>query len=213
MGNRMNADDILDLEALDASELQTDPFEYVVVPNFIKPVALPRIQADYPQLDQAGSIPLTQLSYGPAFAESIEALRGPGFEKSISKKFSVDLGGRPTMFTVRARCRSTDGKIHADSVTKIITVLIYMNDASWSNEGGRLRLLRSGTNLEDYVAEVPPNGGTLIAFKRCDHSWHGHEPYEGPRRAIQMNWVTSKSVVRREQFRHKVSTWFKVLKG
>lgn len=209
----MTAEEILDLEALDAAELQTDPFEYVVVPNFIKPDALSKIQADYPLLNQPGSIPLPQLTYGRAFADSIDALKGPGFEKTISKKFSVDLTGRPTMFTVRARCRVTDGKIHADSVTKIITVLIYMNDASWPNEGGRLRLLRSGTDLNDYVAEVPPNGGTLIAFKRCDHSWHGHEPYEGPRRAIQMNWVTSKSVVRREQFRHQVSTWFKTLKG
>lgn len=209
----MKADEILDLEGLDAAELQTDPYEYVVVPNFIKPEALSKIQADYPQLDQPGSIPLPQLTYGPAFADSIDALIGPGFEKSISDKFSVDLTGRPTMFTVRARCRSTDGKIHADSVTKIITVLIYMNDPSWPNEGGRLRLLRSGTDLENYAAEVPPNGGTLIAFKRCDHSWHGHEPYEGPRRAIQMNWVTNKSVVRREQFRHKVSTWFKMLKA
>lgn len=209
----MNADEILNLAALDATELQIDPYEYVVVPNFIKPEALTKIQADYPQLNQPGSIPLPQLTYGPAFADSIDALQGPGFEKSISDKFSVDLAGRPTMFTVRARCRATDGKIHADSVTKIITVLIYLNDHSWPNEGGRLRLLRSGTDLHDYAAEVPPNGGTLIAFKRCDHSWHGHEPYEGPRRAVQMNWVTSKSVVRREQFRHKVSTWVKMLKS
>ena len=209
----MNADEILDLAALDATELQTDPYEYVVVPNFIKPEALTKIQADYPLFDQPGSIPLPQLTYGPAFTDSIEALNGPGLEKSISDKFSVDLTGRPTMFTVRARCRATDGKIHNDSVTKIITVLIYMNDVSWPNEGGRLRLLRSGSDIQDYAAEVPPNGGTLIAFKRCDHSLHGHEPYEGPRRAIQMNWVTSKSVVRREQFRHKVSTWFKKFKA
>ena len=208
----MNADEILDLAALDATALQTDPYEYVVVPNFIKAEALTKIQADYPQFDQPGSIPLPQLTYGPAFADSIDALNGPGFEKSISDKFSVNLTGRPTMFTVRARCRATDGKMHSDSVTKIITVLIYMNDPSWPNEGGRLRLLRNGTDLQDYAAEVPPNGGTLLAFKRCDHSWHGHESYDGPRRAIQMNWVTSKSVVRREQFRHKVSTWFKNLK-
>lgn len=208
----MKTDEILDLKALNAAPLQTDPFEYVIVPNFIKPEALSKIQGDYPILDQPGSIPLPQLTYGPAFADSIEALKGAGFEKSISDKFSVDLTGRPTMFTVRARCRATDGKIHADSVTKIITVLIYMNDAAWPNEGGRLRLLRSGTDLQDYVAEVPPNGGTLIAFKRCDHSWHGHEPYDGPRRAIQMNWVTTKFVVHREQFRHKISTWFKMLK-
>ena len=209
----MKTEEILNLKALDAASLQTEPFEYVVVPHFIKPEALVKIQADYPEMDQPGSIPLPQLTYGPAFADSIKALKGPDFEKSISDKFSVVLTGRPTMFTVRARCRATDGKIHADSVTKIITVLIYMNDASWPNDGGRLRLLRSGTDLQNFAAEVPPNGGTLIAFRRCDHSWHGHEPYEGPRRAIQMNWVTNKSVVRREQFRHKVSTWFKTLTG
>ena len=209
----MNSNEILDLAALDATELHTDPYEYVVVPNFIKADALIKIQADYPQLDKPGSIPLPQLTYGPAFADSIEALNGPGFEKSISNKFSVDLSGRPTMFTVRARCRASDGKIHNDSVTKIITVLIYMNDLAWPSEGGRLRLLRGGSDLQDYAAEVPPIGGTLIAFKRSDNSWHGHESYEGPRRAIQMNWVTSKSVVRREQFRHKVSSWFKRLKS
>ena len=132
----MKTDEILDLQALDAAPLQTDPFEYVVVPNFIKPEALSKIQADYPHLDQPGSIPLPQLTYGPAFADSIEALMGPGFEKSISDKFSVDLRDRPTMFTVRARCRATDGKIHADSVTKIITVLIYMNDTSWPERRG-----------------------------------------------------------------------------
>ena len=208
----MDAIEILDLAALDAADLQEDPYAYVVVPNFIKADALIKIQADYPKLNMPGSIPLPELTYGPAFADSIQALKGPEFERSISRKFSVNLTGRPTMFTVRARCRATDGKIHADSVTKIITVLIYLNDQSWSNEGGRLRLLRNGSDLQDYVEEVPPNGGTLIAFRRCDHSWHGHEPYEGPRRALQMNWVTSQSVVLREQFRHKVSTWVKKLK-
>lgn len=208
----MDTDDVLYLTALDATTLQTDPYEYVVVPNFIKAEALNKIQADYPQFDHPGSIPLPQLTYGSAFENYINALNSPEFEKSISRKFSVDLTERPTMFTVRTRCRATDGKLHTDSTTKIITVLIYMNDASWPNEGGRLRLLRNGTDLQNYAAEVSPDGGTLIAFKRCDHSWHGHEPYEGPRRAVQMNWVTSKSVVRREQFRHKISTWFKKLK-
>ena len=205
--------EILDLPALDATTLQTDPYDYVVVPNFVKAEALIQIQADYPQFDKPGSIPLPELSYGSSFSHYIDSLNSPEFEQSISRKFSVDLTGRPTMFTVRTHCRATDGKLHTDSTTKIITVLIYMNDASWPNEGGRLRFLRNGTDLQNYVAEVPPNGGTLIAFKRCDHSWHGHEPYEGPRRAVQMNWVTSKSVVRREQFRHRVSTWVKKLKA
>ena len=54
----MNANEILDLAALDATALQKSPFDYVVVPNFIKADALPKIQADYPQFDKPGSIPL-----------------------------------------------------------------------------------------------------------------------------------------------------------
>jgi len=106
------------------------------------------------------------------------------------------------MFTVRGECRATDGKIHTDSATKIITVLLYMNE-KWDTDGGRLRILRNGADLDDYVEEVPPHGGTLLAFRRSENSWHGHQPFDGPRRAIQMNWVTDKSVVAREEGRFR----------
>jgi hypothetical protein len=76
-----------------------------------------------------------------------------------------------------------------------------------------LRILRSHDSLNDPVAEVPPYGGTLLAFLRSDHSWHGHLPHEGPRRAIQLNWVTSQDVVDREQGRHRLSTRFKKIRN
>ena len=79
----------------------------------------------------------------------------------------------------------------------------------WQEDAGRLRLLRGPENLEDYVAEVPPCGGTLLVFKRSDNSWHGHKPISGPRRAIQLNWVTSQAVVDHEQGRHRISTKLK----
>ncbi len=116
------------------------------------------------------------------------------------------------MYTVRGFVREKDGSIHTDSETKIITVLLYMNER-WENDAGRLRLLRSGADLEDYVAEVPPYGGTLLVFKRSDNSWHGHKPASGPRRAIQLNWVTSQEVVDHEQRRHQISTKFKKFKN
>jgi SM-20-related protein len=111
-----------------------------------------------------------------------------------------------------AICKKKDGGIHTDSKTKIITVLLYLNE-HWGDEGGRLRLLRNGTDLDSYVAEVPPTNGTLLLFRRSDNSWHGHKPYEGPRRAIQFNWVTSEDVVRKEQGRHRLSTRVKWLKN
>ena len=132
------------------------------------------------------------------------------FRNAIEEKFNVDLTSRPTMYTVRGFCRARDGKIHTDSKTKIITVLIYMNE-HWQADAGRLRLLRSADDLEDYVAEVPPNGGTLLAFKRADNSWHGHKPFIGVRRVVQLNWVVNHRIAFRETFRHRVSAWVKRL--
>jgi hypothetical protein len=143
----------------------------------------------------------------------MDELLGPEFRKAVEEKFSIDLTNRPTMYTVRGFTRARDGKIHPDSETKLITVLLYLNDDNWPNDGGRLRLLRSATDLEDYVEEVEPAGGMLLVFKREDYSWHGHQSYEGPRRAIQLNWVTDESVVRREQGRHGLGSAIKSLFG
>ena len=76
------------------------------------------------------------------------------------------------MCTVRGFLQKKDGSIHTDSKTKIITVLLYLNEG-WDNDGGRLRLLRNGTDLEDYVAEVPPTDGTLLANSPAPRTFRG----------------------------------------
>ncbi len=198
----------LDLPALGRTPLERDPYDFLIVPNFIEPSAFPQVSKDFPIVPGPGSHPPSELSIAGHFAGLIEELQGEAFRKAIETKFGIDLTGRPTMYTVRGFVRARDGEIHTDSRTKIITVLLYMNEG-WEAEGGRLRVLRSGTSLENPVAEVPPNGGTLLAFLRSDKSWHGHKPHEGPRRAIQLNWVTSQDVVDREQGRHRLSTRMK----
>jgi SM-20-related protein len=100
----------------------------------------------------------------------------------------VDLERMPTTVTVRRYAQASDGNIHTDSWTKIITALVYFNP-DWPHESGALRLLRSPTDIEDYAVEVPPLSGTLIAFRRNECSFHGHKPFEGERRMLQMSWV------------------------
>lgn len=201
-----------DFDALERTPLERDPFEYIVVPEFLHAGRFKEVLGDYPQVPGPGSHPPAELNIRGHFKSLIDELRGPQFQAAIERKFDIDLTGRPTMYTVRGFVREKDGSIHTDSETKIITVLLYMNE-KWQDDAGRLRLLRSATNLEDYVAEVPPYGGTLLAFKRSDTSWHGHKPISGPRRAIQLNWVTSQDVVDHEQRRHQVSTRFKKIKN
>jgi hypothetical protein len=203
---------MLNLERLDAAELQIRPFEYVLVEDVLFDSCKQAISADFPKIDRIGSFPLASLKYGPAFSELIEELLGKEFEQAVGRKFGMDLSQYPTMFTVRGQCSATsDGHIHTDSRDKVITVLLYLNE-NWSGDGGRLRLLRS-RNLEDYVAEVPPTMGSLLIFKRSDCSFHGHKPFEGKRMSLQMNWVKSDKYMKREQFRHKVSSVFKRLFG
>ena len=203
---------MLDLERFRNTPLTSEPFQFLIVPEFVRAEARLAIDKDYPEVARPGSFPLREVTYGPGFATLIEQLRSDEFRQAFEEKFNVDLANRPDMITVRGRCSEKDGKIHTDSETKIITILIYMNPA-WEPSGGRLRLLRSANNLDDVILEVPPTEGTLLAFRRSNNSWHGHKPFAGARRVIQFNWVTSEAVVRREQNRHRLSAWMKKLRG
>ncbi|MDE2166581.1 MAG: 2OG-Fe(II) oxygenase [Alphaproteobacteria bacterium] len=200
----------IDLAAFERTPLATDPYPYLIVPGFVPPAARPPLSADYPTIDRPGSFPVADVTYGPAFAEFLAEIQGPEVREAFALKFGVDLTDRPTMVTVRGQAQAKDGRIHTDTATKIITVLVYMNEA-WEAPGGRLRLLRSNTDLDDMVAEVPPAAGTLLAFRVTPHSWHGHHPISGPRRVVQLNWVESDAVVRRERLRHGFSARIKQL--
>lgn len=195
---------MLNIEALKAAPVQQDPFEYLVVREFVRPDMLAEINGDFPEVPGPGSYPPVRLGIHGKFADLLRELDGAEFQALLSEKFRIDLSAYPTMFTVRGFCRPSDGKIHCDSESKIITVLLYLNPP-WEAEGGRLRLLRGPDDLKDAAAEIPPNGGSLLAFRRSASSWHGHEPFAGQRRAIQMNWVQNAGVVLREEWRHRLS--------
>ena len=89
---------------------------------------------------------------------------------------------------MRKFCERTDGNIHTDHKSKVITVLLYFNE-QWDSEDGQLRLLRSKDDIESYAAQVAPSGGNLVAFRRTDHSWHGHTQFVGERRMVQINYL------------------------
>jgi hypothetical protein len=199
---------VLRIEQFRATPLVREPFEHLIVPQFIAAQALAEINSDYPKISASGSFPVDQVDFGPAFQSLLDELNSDALREAFEEKFGIDLSGRPTITTVRGKCGPGDGKIHTDSATKIITVLVYMNE-SWDQPGGRLRLLRSSRNLDDIIVEVPPIAGTLLAFKRSNNSWHGHESFVGERRVIQFNWLTSQGNRQIAMLRHHTSALFK----
>src|SRR5207248_2420348 len=201
---------ILDLKRLQAAPLNSDPFEFVVVENFLRPEHLSALLADFPMVRRHGSFPLGGLTYGAAFGALAAELEGEPLRREVERKFAIDLGGRPTMITVRGKSDGKDGRIHTDSSSKLITLLLYMNPA-WPEAAGRLRLLRQADDLAACAAEVAPLAGTMVAFRRSDASFHGHYPHRGERRVLQLNWVSDEAVVRRELSRHAWSARLKAL--
>jgi SM-20-related protein len=202
---------MLNLEVLDTAPVVRDPFTYLIAEHAVCDDARERLGRDFPRIARTGSFPLSELSYGPSFAELIEDLRGAALRSTLSARLGVDLGPYPVMVTVRGRIGAHDGGAHTDAAWKIVTVLLYLND-TWTDQGGRLRLLRD-KNVEHSIVEIAPAWGTLLAFVRSDHSWHGHLPAEGERRAVQVNWVTSQQKADAEVARHRRSGWIKRLFG
>lgn len=202
----------LDLDRFAAAPLARTPFDYVIVPGFVPPETCDALATAFPTIDRGGSFPARSLDCSPAFEAFLDGLQGPEVRRAFEQKFGIDLSERPTMVTLRGQSRAKDGRIHTDSQSKIITALIYLNDA-WEADGGRLRLLRRPDDLEDYAAEVPPERGTLLAFRCAPNAYHGHKPFVGQRRSIQLNWVTDAAVVKRELTRHGLSAWTKRLFG
>ncbi|RME95147.1 MAG: 2OG-Fe(II) oxygenase, partial [Alphaproteobacteria bacterium] len=161
---------LLNIEALKRAELRREPFEYTVVPGFISDDVVARVIESYPDIMKGGSYPLDSVEIAPPLEALVAALDGPEFEAAVEEKFGVSLKGQPKMYSLRGYCRPSDGKIHTDSKDKIITVLLYLN-RDWQAPGGKLRMLRSGSDLEDYAEEVPPDNGTLLIFRRSERSW------------------------------------------
>jgi SM-20-related protein len=199
---------IIDFSALKRAPVVTEPFPYCIISGFLKPETAEQISRDFPKVNFPGSVPLSDLEFGPAFGELIAELEGDLLRKTIEQKFEISLTGRPTLITVRGKTRAKDGRIHSDTKSKVITLLLYFN-LKWENEGGRLRILRNAENLEDYVQEISPTFGTCLIFKVTENCWHGHKPFDGERRAIQLNYLSDQNALRQHLSKHHLSARLK----
>ncbi len=202
---------MLKLEALAAAPLKTDPYPYFTVDQAIDAKEVQAVIKDFPKITDGGSFNLSDVKIRPNFDRLLKALDTPEFRKILCDKFDVDVMKLPMMVTLRGYSRQKDGKIHTDSKTKVLTILIYLNE-QWDHATGRLRILRNSHDINDYVEEVSAGPGQLIAFKVTDNGWHGYVPFEGQRQSIQINFLVSEGANSKHKFFHGLSAKLKALR-
>ena len=191
---------ILNLQAVTAARTQSQPFPYFIVDRSVNQEFVDEVLRDFPEITAGGSFALNEVAPGPQFNALLDELNNSDFRELISTKLDIDLRERPMVITLRGISRARDGRIHTDSKSKMATILIYFNPA-WEAETGKLRILRS-ENMDDYVAEVTPDAGTMIAFKVTDNCWHGYPSFEGSRQSIQINFVADDRAANKHGRRH-----------
>jgi len=203
---------IIDYDAIRRAELHRTPYDYMMGTGAIREEWVPALRESFPDIKVTGFHPLSQMKVEGAFAKLIEEMQGPEFTAAVSQALGIDLSPYPTLITVRKISAAHEGNIHCDSESKIATLLIYVNEG-WLSPDGRFRVLRNKHNFNDYAAEASPEMGAFAAFRRADHSWHGHTPFVGERRVVQIAWVRSQADIDRKTKRHNLSSFFKTLFG
>lgn len=200
----------LDWRVIEAARLARDPFDHIALAQVLEPACAAAIPQEFPQISSPGSFSLDDAPPGPALRGLIEDLLSERFRRRMEDLFDVGLVGRPTLVTLRGQCSPRDGRIHTDSKSKLVSLLLYLNE-TWPTREGQLRLLRSGKSLDDAPVEIPPTLGSLVAFRRTDASWHGHTPFDGQRRVLQLNYLETAHASVVGVIRHRLSAFTKRL--
>ena len=174
---------LLNADAIRGADRSSEPYDYLLGRSFLKPEGLDELRRDFPAIDKPGYLTVDEV-----------ALKG---------RFK----------TIMKRSQPKYGAIHTDGPSKVMTMLVYMNDSWEVGDGGRLRVLYDGEHFEPYAVEVPPTMGTVFAFLRGDASWHGHRPFVGERKVVQIAWVTDKDELARKKKRNRAAQFFKGIFG
>ena len=201
---------MLNFELIKKAEINSEFYPFFTVQDvFLNKQDHKKIAADFPNLNKGGSFPSSSVSYGESIKSLLDCLEGDQMRNILENKFGIDLKDKPVVSTFRGYSRIKDGKIHSDSKTKIITVLLYLNE-KWDESNGLLRMLKENNNIDNYITEIPASMGSMVAFKVTNDCWHGFIPYEGKRCSIQLNYLY-KEALSQHKIRHKLSSFFKKL--
>ena len=200
---------ILNLDAVRAAPVSREPYSFFLGNDVLKADAVDAIREDFPAIAKPGYLTVDEVALSGRFGDLVAELEGDAVSRVLGEKFGIDLASHPRLTTVMGRSQPKYGAIHTDGAAKVLTLLLYLNDAWEAPEAGRLRVLYDGERFDPYAVEVPPTMGTMFAFLRGDTSWHGHRPFAGERRVVQVAWMRDAAELARKRRRNRTAQLFK----
>lgn len=209
---------VLNSVRFDASDalVKRDPFPFMMARDVLSHVKRKELADDFPKYKQAGFFPHAEAECGPAVNQLINEMLSPEVADKLGDKLGIErLSQYPTLVTICRLLNRRHGTIHTDSKSKVATALIYLTE-SWPSDSsaGCLRFLSRGDDIDAILApELKPLYGSFAFFKRADNSFHGHLPYEGERRVIQIAWLTSEDEKMRKTKRGVMTRFIKSILG
>ena len=204
---------LIDLDRIRYAPLSREPYPHFLSSDFIRADSVDELRGEFPGITKPGYLTVDEVAMRDGFRDLIDELEGPELTEALSHKFGIDLHDYPRLTTVMRWSQRKYGAIHTDGSSKVMTMLVYMNDEWNTGDGGRLRVLYDGKNYEPYAVEVPPTMGNVFAFLRSDNSWHGHLPFIGERKVIQIAWIRDRAELERKKRRNTVAQAFKSIFG
>jgi hypothetical protein len=192
-----------------------EPFPFLIARGQLPDSSRAELERDFPNYTGAGFFPYEEKDCGPSVNRLIADLTEPSVATAVGAKLGIDnLGAFPTLVTLCKSLNKRHGTIHTDSRSKVATALLYLNESWPDTSAGCFRFLRRIDSVDDTAApEIKPLYGNFVVFRRADNSFHGHLPFEGERRVIQVAWLTSEEEKSRKTKRGKLSRLFKRIFG
>ncbi len=204
---------VINLDVVRDASLSHEPYDFFCASSFLNEEAIDDLRDDFPDIKKPGYLAVDDVLLKGRFKSLIDEIEGPELTEALSQKFGKNLHPYPRLTTIMGRSQAKYGAIHTDGASKVMTMLVYLNDDWEVDGGGRLRVLYDGDNYEPYALEIPPTMGQVFAFMRADNSWHGHRPFTGERKVVQVAWIKDQAELDRKKKRNNAAQFFKSIFG
>ena len=188
---------MIDLDRIRSSQLEAEPYRWAAIDRLFRRADADRLARTFPsdhyklvsgyggekdyeyearELIAMGAGKVSHaadLSY--EWRSLAEDFLSPSYRKALSELTGCDLSEAPLEVNVFHYGPGASLGAHSDLPDKVVTHVLYFNDAWDPKNGGCLSIL-SAKDSAAVVAEIPPIVGSSAVLVRSDDSWHAVSP-------------------------------------